>query len=151
MQPLVVILLVLLVLLILIVLLIAVLTAVLLIAVLAAVRAVVVLVLVVLIVVSHSNNLLLVFSYNSSMTQNQLSYSKMVNFYFQFRRPANLKTRQTKAIGIRIGAKKINTEKIKEIPSKTTNITRSTISHTGMALLCGRSKAEQLYPLYPEA
>lgn len=83
-QPLVVILLVLLILLILIVLLIAVLAAVLLIAVLRAVRTVVVLVLVVLIVVSHSNNLLLVFSYNSSMAQSQPSYSKLVNFIFNF-------------------------------------------------------------------
>lgn len=81
-QPLVVILLVLFVLLILVVLLIAVLAAVLLIAVLSAVGTVVVLVILVLIVVSHSNNLLLVFSYNSSMAQSQLSYSKMVNFIF---------------------------------------------------------------------
>lgn len=80
-QPLVVILLVLLVLLILVVLLI-VLAAVLLVAVLCAVRTVVVLVLVVLIVVSHSHNLLLVFSYNSSMTQSLSSYSKIGRFLF---------------------------------------------------------------------
>lgn len=132
MQPLVVILLVLLILLILVVLLIAVLAAVLLIAVLSAVRTVVVLVLVVLIVVSHSYNLLLVFSYNSSMAQSQTSYSKIGRFYFQLRRPANLNIRQTIAIGIRIGAKNTNTEKIVEIISNMPNITSSTISHTGI-------------------